>query len=155
MWLKHYHYDVFEPFKVTETGIDSTDSGPLRFNFITNNAGEISGFKGKIEPALPDPIEFKRKPNTIEVDKTTLEKYIGEYELAGTTIKFYIKNDKTLFLFVAGQPEYELLATAKHKFALKILEGFKVEFFEDDKGLINEVLMIQPNDSFKAKRKTE
>ncbi len=153
MWLKHYHYDVFEPFEVKETGIDTTDSGPLRFNFTTNNAGEISGLKSKIEPVLPDPIEFKRKPNTIDVDKATLEKYIGEFELAGTIMKFYIKNDDTLYLFVAGQPEYQLLATAKHKFALKILEGFKLEFFEDDKGAINEVLMIQPNGSFKAKRK--
>lgn len=153
MWLKHYHYDVFEPYEVKETGIDTTDSGPLRFNFITNNAGEISGLKSKIEPVLPDPIEFKRKPNTIKVDKATLEKYIGEFELAGTIMKFYIKNDDTLYLFVAGQPEYQLLATAKHKFALKILEGFKLEFFEDDKGAINEVLMIQPNGSFKAKRK--
>ncbi|RLD30045.1 MAG: serine hydrolase [Bacteroidetes bacterium] len=153
MWLKHYHYDIFEPFEVEETGIDTTDSGQLRFNFTTNNAGEISGLKAKIEPALTDPIEFKRKPNTIEVDKTILEKYIGEYELAGTVIKFYIKNDDTLYLFVAGQPEYQLLSTAKHKFALKILDGFKLEFFEDDKGAINEVLMIQPNGSFKAKRK--
>jgi len=153
MWLKHYHYDVFEPFEVEETGIDTTDSGGLRFNFITNNAGEISGLKTKIEPALTEPIEFKRKPNTIDVDIATLEKYIGEFELAGTTLKFYLKNENTLYLFVAGQPEYELLPTAKHKFALKILEGFNLEFFEDDKGAINEVLMIQPNGSFKAKRK--
>ncbi len=153
MWLKHYHYDVFEPFEVKETGIDTTDSGPLRFNFITNNAGEISGMKSKIEPALPDPIEFKRKPNTIEVDKATLEKYIGEFELSTITIKFYIKNDNTLYLFVTGQPEYELLPTSKHKFALKILEGYKLEFLEDDKGAINEVLMMQPNGNFKAKRK--
>ena len=153
MWLKHYHYDIFEPFEVEETGIDTTDSGALRFNFITNNAGEISGLKAKIEPALTDPIEFKRKPNTIEVDKATLDKYIGEFELASITIKFYIKNENTLFLFVTGQPEYELLPTAKNKFALKILDGFKLEFFEDDNGEINEVLMIQPNGSFKAKRK--
>ena len=153
MWLKHYHYDVFEPFEVEETGIDTTDSGSLRFNFITNNTGEISGLKAKVEPALPDPIEFKRKPNTIEVEKATLEKYIGEFELATITIKFYLKNDNTLYLFVAGQPEYELLPTDKHKFALKILEGYKLEFFEDDKGAINEVLMMQPNGNFKAKRK--
>jgi CubicO group peptidase (beta-lactamase class C family) len=153
MWLKQYHYDVFQPFEVEKTGIDTTDSGPLRFNFITNNVGEISGMKSKIEPALPDPIEFKRTPNTIEVEKTTLKKYIGEFELSTITIKFYIKNDNTLYLFVAGQPEYELLPTSKHKFALKILEGFKLEFFEDEKGAINEVLMMQPNGNFKAKRK--
>lgn len=152
-WLKHYHYDVFEPFEVEETGIDTTDSGPLRFNFTTNNAGEISGLKAKIEPALKEPIEFKRSPNIIDVNKETLEKYVGEFELSGIIAKFYIKNDDTLYLFVAGQPEYELLATGKHMFALKILDGYKLEFFEDTNGKINEVLMIQPNGSFKAKRK--
>mgnify|MGYP000252001322 CR=1 FL=1 len=153
MWLKHYHYDVFEPFEVEETGIDTTESGPLRFNFKTNDVGDISGLDAKIEAALPDPIGFKRTPNIIDVDKSTLEKYVGEFELSGITAKFYIKNNETLYLFVAGQPEYELLPTAKHKFALKILEGFKLEFYEDDDGNINEVLMIQPNGSFKATRK--
>jgi len=152
MWLRHYHYDVFEPFEVKKTGIDTTDSGPLRFNFKTNNSGEISGMASRIEPALSEPITFKRTPNTIAVDKTTLDKYVGEFELAGIIAKFYIKNENTLYLFVAGQPEYELLPTAKHKFALKILEGFKLEFYEDDKGKVNEVLMIQPNGSFKATR---
>ena len=98
MWLKHYHYDVFEPFEVEETGIDTTDSGPLRFNFITNNAGEISSMKSKIEPALKEPIEFKRKPNTITVDNAILKTYTGEFELAGTIIKFYIKHENTLYL---------------------------------------------------------
>jgi len=153
MWLKHYHYDVFEPFEVEETGIDTTDSSPLRFNFKTNDVGDISGLDTKIEVALPDPIRFKRAPNIIDVDKTTLEKYVGEFELSGITAKFYIKNENTLYLFVAGQPEYELLPTAKHKFALKILEGFKLEFYEDNEGNINDVLMIQPNGSFKATRK--
>jgi CubicO group peptidase (beta-lactamase class C family) len=152
LYLKHYHYDIFEPFEVTETGVDTTDSGPLRFNFVTNDAGDISYVKMKAEAAL-DPIEFKRTPNTIEVDNKTLEKYVGDYDISGTTIKIYIKNETTLYAFVAGQPEYELLATAKHKFAFKILEGFKVEFIENDKKEINELLMIQPNGTFKAARK--
>lgn len=153
MWLKHHHYDIFEPYEVEETGIDTTDSGSLRFNFVTNDTGEISALKAKIEAALPNPIEFKRKPNTIEVNKETLESYVGEYELASQVVKVYIKNDKTLYIFVPGQPEYELLATAEHKFSFKVLDGFKVEFFEDENGVINEVAFIQPNGTFKAKRK--
>ncbi|RLD67108.1 MAG: serine hydrolase [Bacteroidetes bacterium] len=151
-YLKHYHYDTFEPFEVTKTGIDTTDSGSLRFNFITSDGGDISLVKIKVEAAL-DPIEFKRTPNSIDVDKATLESYVGDYELAGTPIKVYIKNEKTLYLFVTGQPEYELLATDKHKFSFKTLEGYKVEFVESDDKSINEVIIIQPNGTFKAKRK--
>ncbi len=152
MWLRHYHYDVFEPFEVEESGIDTTETSELRLNFNTNDAGEISSLKVKFEATL-DPIEFKRTPNEIAVDKDILEKYVGEYELSGTTAKIYLKGDETLFLFISGQPEYELLATGLNKFSIKILEGYKLEFIEGEKKTINEVLFIQPNGTFKAKRK--
>lgn len=153
LYLKHVHYDIFEPFEVTKTGIDTSETGPLRFNFITNDGGEISLVRIKVEGALDHPIEFKHSPNIVDVDKAILEKYVGDYELAGTTIKVYIKNETKLYLFVQGQPEYELLATDKHKFSFKTLEGFKVEFVESDDGSITEVLLIQPNGTFKASRK--
>jgi len=153
LYLKHVHYDIFEPFEVTKTGIDTTDNGPLRLNFITNDGGEISLVKMKVEGALDHPIEFKHKPNVIHVDKATLERYVGDYELSGTVIKVYIKNKNKLYVFVAGQPEYELLATDKHKFSFKTLEGFKVEFVESDGKSINEIKLIQPNGTFKATRK--
>ena len=152
-YLSHTHYDVFEPFEVTKTGIDTADTGALRLNFITNDSGEISTVKMKMEGAIDRPIEFKHKPNTIDVDKATLERYVGDYDLAGTTIKIYIKNESTLYLFVTGQPEYELLATDTHKFSFKTLEGYKVEFIASEDTSINEIKVIQPNGIFKAKRK--
>ena len=152
-YLSHVNYDVFEPFKVTESGIDTADSGTLRFNFHTNDGGEISLVKMKIEEALDHHIEFKHEPNIIAVDNATLEKYVGDYEVSGMGIKVYLKNETKLFLFVAGQPEYELIATGKHKFSFKILEGFKVEFIESNDKSINELSLIQPNGTFKATRK--
>lgn len=151
-YLKHVHYDIFEPFEVTKTGIDTTDTGPLRLNFNTNDAGDISLVRIKTEGALDHPIEFKHSPNIVDVDNAILEKYVGDYELAGTTIKVYIKNENKLYLFVQGQPEYELLATDKHNFSFKTLEGFKVEFLESDDGTITEILLIQPHGTFKASR---
>jgi hypothetical protein len=138
---------------VTKTGIDTTDTGLLRLNFITNDSGEISLVRMKVEGALDHPIEFILKPNIIDVDKAILEKYVGDYELSGTTIKVYIKNESKLYLFVNGQPEYELLATDKHKFSFKTLEGYKVEFVESDDESITEIILTQPNGTFKATRK--
>ena len=46
-YLKHRHYDVFEPFEIEETGIDTTATGPLRFNFGTNDGGDISDCKNE------------------------------------------------------------------------------------------------------------
>lgn len=152
-YLKHVHYDVFETFEVNKTGIDTTDTGPLRFNFITSDAGEIASVRMKIEGALDHPIEFDHEPNEIDVDLATLEKYTGEYDLSGTEIKIYIKNENTLYLFVAGQPEYEVIPTDKHIFTFKTLDGFKVEFKESDDKSINQLILRQPNGTFKATRK--
>ncbi|OBX27175.1 CubicO group peptidase (beta-lactamase class C family) [Gelidibacter algens] len=150
VYLKHYHYDVFEPYEVTKTGIDTTDAGPMRFNFATNDVGDISSVSLKAEAAL-EPIVFKRTPNTIDVSSSDLEKYVGDYSLMGTPLKIYTKNETVLYLFVPGQPEYELMPTEKHKFSLKVLDGYKIEFLETDK-VITDMNLIQPNGTFKAKK---
>ncbi len=151
-WLKHYHYDIFETYLVEESGIDTTEGSDLKINFHTNNLGEISDLNVKFETTL-DPLKFKRKLAEIKVDKETLQKYVGEYDISGTTIKIFLKGEKTLYVFVPGQPEYEMLATEQHKFTFKILDGYKLEFIEDKKGNITEVLFIQPNGTFKATKK--
>jgi len=147
-YLKHFHYDVFDPIEVTEHGIDTSDTGFLKFNFSTNDAGEISSLKLKLEASL-DPIEFIHKPEVIDVDISKLKAYEGEYEVAGMLIKVYTKDDKGLYLFVAGQPEYQLLASDKNLFLLKGLDGYKVKFAEDN----TEISLIQPNGTFKAIKK--
>lgn len=152
MWLKHYHYDVFAPYAVEKGKIDTLGGIPIQFNFRTNDSGDISSFVSKLEPAV-DHLEFKRTPKGVCMEKDELEKYVGDYELPGIVAKVYIKGENTLYLLVPGQPEYELLPLEKHNFALKILDGFKLKFVEDGSGNIAEVLFVQPNGTFKAKRK--
>jgi CubicO group peptidase (beta-lactamase class C family) len=153
LWLKHYHYDIFVPYVVEDSKIDTTDNitSELRWNFITNDAGEISGVKAKFEAAL-DPLTFKRKAVEIKIDKAILNKYVGEYNLSTITTKVSLKGEK-IYLLVPGQPEYELFPTASNKFTLKALDGYKLEFIKNEKGEFNELLFIQPNGTFKAKRK--
>jgi hypothetical protein len=95
---------------------------------------------------------FVRQPNTKEIKPEDLKKYVGEYELSGVTTKVFIKGEKTLFLFVPGQPEYELLYLGNNKFSIKSLSGYKIEF-EENAGAINACSFLQPNGTFKAKRK--
>src|SRR5690606_12861124 len=91
-YLRHYHYDIFEPFEVTKTGIDTTDTTPMHFNFATGDGGDITKVSMKMEAAL-DPVVFKRTPNTIDVSTADLQAYVGDYNLMGGTIKIYIKNE--------------------------------------------------------------
>jgi CubicO group peptidase (beta-lactamase class C family) len=150
LWLKHHHYDVFEFLEVTKEGIDTTNTNKQLISFTANESGEISKGAVKMEAVLP-PIEFKREASKIDVSKADLESYPGEYVLGGLTSKVYLKGS-TLYLFVPGQPEYELIPTGENKFSIKILEGFKLEFIKSGKDVI-ELMFIQPNGTFKAKRK--
>jgi CubicO group peptidase (beta-lactamase class C family) len=148
-YLQHYHFDVFRIRSTEET---SEPKESQKIKFFLDEKGEIESFSTKLEPGVKD-IVFEKLPDVLEVNQDDLKKYIGDYELApGVYAKFYTK-EKVLFAFIEGQPEYELIATGKNKFNLKVLKGYSVEFEENDKGLITGVSFIQPNGTFKAKKK--
>ena len=152
LWLKHYHYDIFQPFEYEKGGVDTTQSSEQRINFRTNDQGEIESLHFPAEPALK-PMEFRRKLDPVPVTKEELAKYPGDYDLAGMIAKFYIKNENTLYLLVPGQPEYELQALGNNLFALKQLEGYRVEFITDGNKNVKSAIFIQPNGRFEAIRK--
>jgi CubicO group peptidase (beta-lactamase class C family) len=142
--LRHYHYDVF------------VGAGPRyfmgeKFSFLTNLQGEINQVNVALEPAVPE-IVFRRKLVGKEVDGAVLASYVGEYDFGGQIAKVYLKGEKTLMMFVPGQPEYELVAVQKHEFKIKSLEGFKVKFSLEN-GKVTELKSIQPNGTFSARRK--
>ncbi len=155
LYLKHAYYSVFDLFEFVNNKIDVEDPTPVRLNFNTNTDGEISSVVMNFPDAMHPKVEFIRRTNSIEVGKDMLKRYIGDFELLGTSmvIKVFIKNEDKLYIFAPGQPEYELLATARHKFSLKSLENFRVEFLESADNEITELLVIQPNGTMKAKRK--
>lgn len=153
-WLRHYHYDVFEALPIDKKeGIDTTGKDNLKVRFQVNNAGDIGSVFLPLQPGLKD-LEFTRKAKAKELSKDELTRYTGEFEFApGRGVKFYLKGDNTLFAFIEGQPEYELVPVDKNKFDLKVLQGYSVLFEENEKGEITTVSFIQPNGTFKAKKK--
>lgn len=151
-WLQHFHYDVFLPID-TEEGIDTADKSAIRFHFISGIKGDIEtaslfGF----EPALPAPIVFVRSNNTIALNEGGLNKYISEFLLSGIAIKTYIKGG-SLYVFVPGQPEYELLPVATNRFDFKAVKGYSVLFDMDEQGQPAGLTFIQPNGNFRAPKK--
>jgi CubicO group peptidase (beta-lactamase class C family) len=148
--LDHFHYDQFNAV-ILDPSLDDQD--PIRFSFHIDVKGEISKLTVPFEAGVKD-IEFEKETKAIEVDKSDLKKYEGDYELApGQFAKFYIKAEETLYAFIEGQPEYELVPTGKNKFDLKIMKGFSVQFEENEKGDILSASFIQPNGTFKAPKK--
>ncbi len=153
IWLRHYHYDVFEGLGIDkEEGIDTTDHDNIKLQFLMTTTGDISAVTLPLQPGLKD-IEFTKSVKAKEVGKDEMKKYSGEFELsAAVTAKFYIKGEKTLYAFIEGQPEYELIPTGKNKFELKTLKGYSVLFEENEKGEIISASFVQPNGTFKAKK---
>ncbi len=149
-WLRHYHYDVFECLEVTENGIDTTGQIQL-FNFATGVNGDISGVNIKMEPTL-DPLFFKRTPEIVDLDKETLESYTGEYDIAGTTVKIYIKREDKLYAFIPAQPEYELISVGDDKFNIKALDNYSIQFVKEGEQITG-LKFIQPNGVFTATKK--
>jgi CubicO group peptidase (beta-lactamase class C family) len=148
--LDHFHYDQFNVV-ILDPSIEGQD--PIRFSFHMDEKGDINKLTAPLEGGVKD-IEFEKETKAIDISATDLKKYEGEYELApGTFAKFYIKGEKTLYAFIEGQPEYELVPVDKNKFDLKIMKGFSVLFDSNDKGEITAVSFIQPNGTFKAKKK--
>jgi CubicO group peptidase (beta-lactamase class C family) len=150
LWLGHHHYDIFNSYFIENGKPDTTNANSTQFQFFINETGDISKVALKLEPTLAA-LDFKRTPSNVSVSKDDLNMYVGEYEIGGMTARFFLKNT-TLHLFVPGQPEYELVPTANHKFMIKNLEGFKIEFVETN-GSFTEAVFNQPNGVFKAKRK--
>ena len=148
--LDHFHYDQFNAV-ILDPSLDDQD--PIRFSFHIDAKGEISKLTVPFEEGVKD-IEFEKETKAMDVKKDELQKYTGDYELApGMMAKFYIKGEKTLYAFIEGQPEYELVPVKKDEFNLKVMSGYSVKFETNEKGEVTAVNFIQPEGIFKATKK--
>jgi CubicO group peptidase (beta-lactamase class C family) len=147
--FEHFHYDQFKALPLDPTLEDQS----FKVSFHSDDKGNIGKLSIPFETGVKD-IEFEKETKAMDVKKSDLEKYTGDYEMApGMNAKFYIKGEKTLYAFIEGQPEYELVPTGNDNFDLKILKGFSVHFDKNEKGEIAAVSFIQPNGTFKATKK--
>lgn len=147
-YLEHYHYDIFR-IRSTEETENPKDAPKIRFN--TDEKGTIASLEIRLEPAVKD-ILFERSAPAVA--KAELEKYVGDYDLTGTNVKVYVKGDKTLMVFIPGQPDYELVPSKKDEFDLKVLKGYSVKFEVNEQNKVLSLTFVQPNGNFKATRKS-
>ncbi len=148
-WLKHYHYDVFS-VKSTDPADQGEDNDQFLINFGTANSGKIES--ASIEMDEPGkPTVFSRQSIKVNLSEEDLNKYVGEYDLEGMTVKIYLKGT-TLMVLVPGQPDYETVSVGNDTFDLTIIKGYSVKFTMEN-GRSKAVTFVQPNGNFTAKRK--
>ncbi|MBL7751714.1 MAG: serine hydrolase [Chitinophagaceae bacterium] len=151
-WMRHHHYDVFKAYAIdTKEGIDtSAEAQTVLVQYQMDINGKINSLSMGLEPSLK-PLVFNSVPRPMSLTEEDLKKFTGEYAFTPTNLaKFYTKGKSILYLFVEGQPEYELIPNGKNEFKLKIIEGYSCKFEEDAEGKIISVTFLQPNGKFKA-----
>lgn len=144
--LTHYHYDIFEA--TLEHFYINT-----QVSFATGAQGDIDSFTITLEPAV-NALIFKRVADKAMTEKSFLEQFVGTYEWSTVTVTITLKGAKTLFLFVPGQPEYELVPYKGTTFQFKEHTGFSLEFKRDDAGNVAEAVLTQPHGVITAKKKS-
>ena len=146
-YLEHYHYDIFR-IRSTEETENPKDAPKIRFN--TDTKGTVISLETQMEPEVGDIVFARMVPGA---SKDQLQKYVGDYDLSGSTVKVYIKGDNTLMVFLPGQPDYELVPSTKDVFDLKIAKGYSLKFEVTEKNEVLSMTFVQPNGNFKATRK--
>lgn len=144
--LGHWHYDVFTALETQDEVLADT-----KFNFATDVSGNIASVSAPMEPSVKDAV-FVRKPEARLSDPAYLQKFLGEYELAGVMAKIGLKGN-ALTLSVPGQPEYTLVPDLGGVFHLKEFSVIQVRFVLDDKGNVTGLESRQPEGVYTAKKK--
>jgi len=142
--MEHWHYDVY---KAADTILDLS----MMINFHSDPNGAIHQLSVNLDPNLEDEVFSKVAPARLS-DPDFLKKLSGKYTLEGmgnNSCNFEVRNT-TLFVKIAGQPEYTLVPFLGTEFKLKDITGYSVEFQFNEKGEVECANFIQPEGVFKA-----
>jgi hypothetical protein len=67
--------------------------------------------------------------------------------------KIILKDGKSLFLTIPGQPEMELLPASGTKFGIRYMDGYSIEFTSNDKNELTGFMLTSPEGNAKATKK--
>jgi len=121
-------------------------------SFFLDKKGDIDKVTVPLEPQLKD-IVFNRIPEKSLKERSSLEKFIGEYEVSGMTFAVVLRGEHTLVMTIPGQPDYELIPYKGTEFQVKNLSGFSIQFQASPEGEVNQAVITMPNSVFTAKKK--
>ncbi|MFY0255079.1 serine hydrolase [Chitinophaga sp. 30R24] len=150
-YLEHQNYDIFSPYEVEDTGIDTTEKSSVKLQFLMNNIGDIDHLSFSYDPAS-QPTIFNRMLKSIAIPVATLEQYVGTYKIGEMTLAVKLSDGKILHLIVPGQPIYTLEALDMDQFHIKELKDFKIKFVRDNQQQVVALISTQPNGNFRAER---
>ncbi|MBD2753469.1 serine hydrolase [Spirosoma validum] len=92
-------------------------------------------------------------PNDVltTADTTTLQTYVGTYQLAPTFSIAITRESDHLYGQATGQPRFELFSESKNKFYLKVVEA-KITFVTNEQGGVDQLILHQNGQDMPGKR---
>ncbi len=137
--LEHYHYDIFQ---VPANPLDPFEK--MKITFMTGLDGDIDSLSMPLEPNVKD-IVFTRMPDKQLTERSFIEAFAGEYQIAGSPapLTVSLRGENTLVLTVPGQPDYKLNPKRGTTFELADLHGVTIEFKRDASGRVTEAVLNQ------------
>lgn len=111
---------------------------------ISSQRGTQTLLWNKTDKPLPTLKEQK-------VEETTLEQYIGEYQLAPGFSIAITKEGQRLFAQATGQGKNELFAESATKFFLKVVDA-QVEFLKNESGQVDKLILYQGGQKIEGKK---
>jgi CubicO group peptidase (beta-lactamase class C family) len=147
--LEHYHYDVFQ---VPPDPLEPFEK--MKVQFLTDLDGDISSISMPLQPDVKD-IIFTRMPDRQLTERSFIEAFAGDYEIAGSPvpIKISLRGENTLIATVPGQPDYKLNPKRGTTFQLADLPGITFEFKRDAQGKVTEAVLNQMGTVLVLKKK--
>ncbi|HZW34487.1 MAG TPA: DUF3471 domain-containing protein, partial [Isosphaeraceae bacterium] len=147
--LEHWHFEVFSAPKADND--PALDDLNLKLQFQTNFKGYVDAVAVPLEPSVK-PIVFTKQPDKKLTDPKYLERFAGEYELAGQTVTVRLQGHVLMFEQKGARPR-ELVPDRDDEFNLKGLSGLSVHFVSDRSGKVLELAFNTPDGVFSAKRR--
>jgi CubicO group peptidase (beta-lactamase class C family) len=145
--LIHRHYDVFELDEQPETLWPDS----LAVTFLYDREGRIDRLLAPLEPNVAD-IVFRRSASGESLDAAFRQACVGVYRGGAIVFVVAIDPDGGLTLSPTGQPTWRLDPYRERVFAIRELNGYRVEFVRDEGEAVTKILFHQPNGTFQAQR---
>jgi len=116
----------------------------MKVMFLTDMEGEISSLSMPLQPDVKD-IVFTRLPDRQLTQRSFIEAFAGDYEIAGSPVplKVSLRGENSLIISVPGQPDYKLNPKRGTTFELADIKGITIEFKRDADGKVSEAVLNQ------------
>ncbi|MCW3081779.1 serine hydrolase [Segetibacter sp.] len=97
------------------------------------------------------PYKLAEEPKEVMVDTLTLNKFVGEYELAPTFKITIVQVGGRLKAQATGQSQFDLFAKTENEFFYKVVDA-RVEFVKNGKGEVESLILHQNGQDIPGKK---